>query len=239
VTCAPPWSFDPACGTSSRTDEATRFHDRPCLNEPFGAVDHAVDAGGSVRVTGWAVANSDYQQSGIRVFVDDKVVHHGVADRERLDVRWAYPAFPPNTGFDVTVKAPPGKRLICVWGVDRRTGRTALLAAREVVVTGPFGRLEEAVPVAGGIRVTGWTLANPRRESARVQIFLDTAFVRDSATDQPRPDVQRLYPSAVLNSGYRITVPASPGKHLVCAWGLDPRTGAQTLLGAKELTVPS
>jgi hypothetical protein len=35
ITCTPPWLVDPACTTVSATDQATAFHDAPCL--------HAID----------------------------------------------------------------------------------------------------------------------------------------------------------------------------------------------------
>ena len=32
VTCTPPWQLDPACTTTTLTDNNTRFHNRPCLH---------------------------------------------------------------------------------------------------------------------------------------------------------------------------------------------------------------
>ncbi|MDH3306353.1 MAG: hypothetical protein OEO77_02345 [Acidimicrobiia bacterium] len=34
VTCTPPWLWDDSCTTTSATDNATRFHNRPCLADP-------------------------------------------------------------------------------------------------------------------------------------------------------------------------------------------------------------
>jgi hypothetical protein len=237
VTCAPPWTFDPACGTTARTDEATRSHDRPCLNEPFGSVELVAGGDGTIQVRGWAVANSDYQTAGIRVFVDDKVAYHGTAELPRPDVRWAYPAFGPNTGYDVTIDAAPGKHLVCVWGVDRRNARTTLLGLKEIEVTGPFGSLDKVTAVPGGINIRGWLLANKALKAGRTRVFLDSTWVFDNPTDRPRPDVQRSYPGAPLNSGFQVTLPASVGKHLICVWGVDPATGARSLIDAEEVAV--
>ncbi len=33
VTCTPPWQFDASCSTAALIDNATRFHDAPCLHE--------------------------------------------------------------------------------------------------------------------------------------------------------------------------------------------------------------
>jgi hypothetical protein len=37
----------------------------------------------------------------------------------------------------VTVPAEPGTRLICLWGLDLRTGALGLIASREIEVTEP------------------------------------------------------------------------------------------------------
>jgi hypothetical protein len=34
VTCTPPWQFDSTCTTTDAQDDATRFHDAPCLHQP-------------------------------------------------------------------------------------------------------------------------------------------------------------------------------------------------------------
>lgn len=34
VTCTPPWVWDSSCTTTSATDNNTRFHNAPCLNQP-------------------------------------------------------------------------------------------------------------------------------------------------------------------------------------------------------------
>lgn len=237
VTCAPPWSFDPACGTTARTDEATRSHDRPCLNEPFGALEAAVDAGsGSIRVRGWAVANSDYQRAGIRIFLDTDFVYHGVAELERPDVRWAYPQFGLNTGYDVTIKAPPGKRLVCAWGVDRRNGRTTLLGMREIVVAGPRGQINSVVDLGGQtLRVQGWAMdpTGPGR-LAMVRYRIDGKEVWRGRTAMPRPDVVAAVPGAPDRAGFSVDFPVTQGRHTLCVDLIDAY-GQVTTLGCRTV----
>jgi len=237
VTCAQPWAFDPACGTSSRTDNATRWHDRPCLNEPFGSIDVAVDRGGAIRVAGWAVANSNYDRAGIRVHFDEDLVHHGVAEVPRSDVRAIYPQFNPFTGYDVTIPTTPGRRLVCVWGVDRRNGRTALLGMRHVDVAPPSGNVESIRDVGGAVRVSGWAVANSSFQRAGIRVFRDTDFVYHGAADLPRPDVKARHPSADPNTGFDVTLPTPPGRRLICVWGVDRRTGGLGLLRMAEIEV--
>jgi hypothetical protein len=191
-------------------------------------------------VTGWAVANLDYDRAGVRIFVGDRLVHHGVADLPRPDVQLAYPTFGPNTGIDVTVNAPPGKHLVCLWAVDRRNGRQSLLGMREVEIGGPIGTVEQIAAEPGRIVAQGWALSGPRKlGAAAIRIFLDTGFVAElPSTDVSRPDVVSGYPGAFAASGYSVPVAASPGKHLICVWAVDPTTRADRLLDAREVVVP-
>jgi len=237
VTCTPPWSFDPACGTSARTDEATRYHDKPCLDDPFGALEFTTDVGGAIQLTGWAIANSNYDRAGIRIFLDTDFVYHGVAELPRPDVQAAYPQAGVNNGFQVTVAAPAGRRLVCAWGVDRASGATALLGMREVEVAGPKGSLDWASDVGGAIKVSGWAFANSKFDRAGIRVFLDTDFVYHGVAELPRPDIASAYPGAGANTGYEVTVPAAMGRHLVCVWGVDRSNNSTTLLGMKELDV--
>jgi hypothetical protein len=36
VTCTPPWQIDAACSSATLTDNNTRWHHRPCLEQPYG-----------------------------------------------------------------------------------------------------------------------------------------------------------------------------------------------------------
>ncbi|NNE74078.1 MAG: twin-arginine translocation signal domain-containing protein, partial [Acidimicrobiales bacterium] len=60
VTCTPPWDLDPTCTTAVRTDNNTRFHNRPCLQEdpgnPEGALVAVQLAPGGVRFVGYVLA---------------------------------------------------------------------------------------------------------------------------------------------------------------------------------------
>ncbi len=56
VSCTPPWVLDPACTTTSATDQATASHTAPCLtsNRPVGHLDQLAYVPGGIRVVGWA-----------------------------------------------------------------------------------------------------------------------------------------------------------------------------------------
>jgi hypothetical protein len=226
VTCAAPWSFDPACGTSSRTDEATRYHDRPCLDDPWGVLDQVIDVGGAIRLTGFAAANSDFATADVRIFLDNGFVLEQTADGPRPDVKVAYPDVSANTGFDCTIRVSAGPHLVCAWAVDVHNGRTSLIGLRQIEVAGPFGAVDRVQDVGGAIHMTGWTIANAARAAAGLRVFVDLKVVYDQATDQPRPDVQHAFPGAPADTGFDVTIPAAPGTHSVCVWGVDRSNGS-------------
>jgi len=238
VTCQPPWWFDPACGTSSRTDNATRNHNRPCNIEPTGRIDSVTDMGASLRVTGWAVSHSDYDRGGFRIFMDDRVVHHGIADRPRPDVKRAFPAFNEFCGFDVTIPAPAGKRVVCAWGVDRRSGRDAFFGMREVDVRAAFGRWDRTQRLGNGrVRLTGWAALHRSSSNAGIRVFVDDGFRHHGVTSQARPDVVRVNPSASPTAGFDVELDVGSGRRLICVHAVDRRNGSARLLDAREIDV--
>lgn len=64
ITCTPPWIWDESCGTTSRTDNNTRFHDAPCLHEaPDYPALPGVFAGGT-----WHLATGTAADDPLSVF---------------------------------------------------------------------------------------------------------------------------------------------------------------------------
>ncbi len=238
VTCAAPWQFDPACGTSSRTDNATRNHDRPCLNEPFGTLERVISpSGGKVRVSGWAVANSDYARAGIRVFVGDCFVYHGTAELERTDVQRIYREFGPNTGYDVTLDVPPGKHTVCVYGIDRRNRRETLLGFRDVVVGGPHGQVNNASGTGGHVRSQGWAIDPTTPEGSPMMRYrVDGREVWRGRAAVDRTDVVNAFPGVPLRCGYSVAFPVAPGPHTLCIDVID-KYGGSTQIGCRTVTV--
>jgi hypothetical protein len=237
VTCAAPWSFDPACGTSSRTDEATRSHDRPCLDDPWGVLDQAIDVGGAVRVSGFAFANSDFANADVRIYIDNQLVRDQIADNPRPDVKAAFPDVSADTGFDWTIPTTAGPHLVCAWAVDVHNGRSSLIGLRQMTVAGPFGAVDVMKDVGGAIHIAGWTIANAARGAGGVRIFVDLKVVYDGAPDVPRPDVQQVVPGAALKTGFDLTIPAAPGKRSVCVWAVDRSNGSITALFIGDVQV--
>jgi hypothetical protein len=236
VTCSPPWNFDPACGTSSRTDNATRYHDRPCLNEPRGSLEVVQDVGGAIRVKGWAVSSLDYADAVIQLFVDTKVVKEVVANQTRGDVMMGAPPFGPTTGFDFQHPVAAGKRLVCVIARDRRNGRKTALGVREINVAAPIARLERISDYGDGrVSVNGFAIdPSVPGGQATVRYRVDGKDVGRAKTIIERPDIRRQWPQAHPRSGFSVPLAVGPGRHTICAdvisrYGIGRNIGCMTV----------
>ena len=226
VTCTPPWLFDAACGTSSRTDNNTRFHTRPCAETGFGAIDRLEHVNGELVISGWALSQDDYNESTlIRVYLDGVVAVDLDANQQRNDVAAIYPKWGGNHGFSTALRADPGPHFACLFGIDRHTGRGTFLGFKEVDVPAPKGAIERAViDVAGTIAVTGWasdpTIPN---DPPRVRVLIDGAVVSDAAAAVSRPDIAaQLGRPPVCGFEVTATVPVTvPATHEACLEVVD------------------
>ena len=101
VTCVPPWQWDTSCTTAPRTDNRTRFHDRPCLHDGF--TDVAPNAFYTAAVA-WAV-----EQEITTGYTDDLFGPDEITLRSHFSTfLWRYalsPPVDPNTDF---VDVAPG-----------------------------------------------------------------------------------------------------------------------------------
>src|SRR5690606_14094925 len=137
-----------------RTDNATRSHHRPCLDQPVGALDAVTDLGGTVRVSGWAVDQADQVPTEIRVFVDGHFVHSSQTDVARPDVSSLLPFSITTQGFDFEIPVAPGRHLFCIFAIDQGTGKGTTLGVVE----------RDIVPLHGTIDV----VSAPARRTLRV-----------------------------------------------------------------------
>jgi hypothetical protein len=238
VTCQPPWQFDPACGTSSRTDNATRNHDRPCLNEPHGNLDTVVEVTNGIRVTGWAVSSLDYSRVNVWIYVDGHRVADLPAAAARPDVQRAYPAFGLHTGFQTTLAVGPGRHDVCAYAVDRKTGRRTVIGFKQVNLIRPRGVIESVTDLGDGrIRVSGWALdplVAPNRAQIRLRIG-ETNVVHRGLTNTERLDLAWFYPGQTRQGGFVLTLPSPPGSRSICLEGYDANR-ALTLLNCRSYT---
>lgn len=205
---------------------------------PVGELTEATAKPGQVVVSGWALDPDVVAPSTVHVYVDNASYGY-VANNPLPSVAAAYPAYGPNHGFSVTVPAQEGTRKICVYGINVGAGANTLIGCKDVVVpsASPFGSLEQAVGVSGGISFTGWAIDASSIEPISVHVYVDSVSYGILA-NVSRPDVESRYPGYGSNRGFSTTVSAAPGRHKACAYGINVGAGSNTLLGCIDVVVP-
>lgn len=101
----------------------------------------------------------------------------------------------------------------------------------------PFGSLDRVTPAPGGVLVEGWAIDEDWDTFIVVRIYIDGIFASEFLADEDRPDLYDHYPQDGTRHGFRDQVPATPGSHTVCAYGLNTGEGQNSLLGCRNITL--
>ncbi|PZE26427.1 glycoside hydrolase family 6 protein [Curtobacterium sp. MCBD17_028] len=102
----------------------------------------------------------------------------------------------------------------------------------------PKGSFDRATAVTAGVTVQGWAFdPDATRTPLSVRITVDGAATTITA-NVTRPDVARAY-GVTAAHGFSATVPATSGKHAVCASAAGVAGGGDSSLGCRTVTVPS
>ncbi len=207
---------------------------------PFGAVDRVRTGPGQIQVSGWVIDRDLATPGRVHIYVDGAATPVQ-ADKPRPSVGSRYPLYGPNHGFDRVVPASPGRHQVCVYGIDLSgPGDNTTIGCRTVVVGGaPFGALDAVRTSPGQVRVTGWEIDPDTASPGRVHVYVDGKATAVTA-GSPRGDIAAAYPLYGAGHGYDVTVPAAPGAHGVCAYGVNSAgPGGNTTLGCRVVTVGS
>jgi hypothetical protein len=215
---------------------------------PLGAIDTVTATTGQVSVAGWALDPDTASSISVHVYVDSASVGV-VADGARADIGARYPGYGDNHGFTKTMAAAPGNRQVCAYAIDSVRGAASFLGCLPVTVPAPpeqitekgrmpVGAIDSAKPGAGQIVVTGWALDPDTVAPISVHVYVDSASVGVVA-NLDRPDIATRYPGYGANHGFTKTMPATPGVHQVCAYGINSGPGGATFLGCVPVTVPN
>lgn len=207
---------------------------------PFGSFDVAVGGAGLVTVGGWAMDPDSTDPIQVHVYAGS-VGTAVTANGARPDVGTAFPGFGDNHGFSASVPANPGVQQVCAYGINTRGGQNVSLGCRTVSVLPhyPVGSFDLARPVIGGIDVGGWAFDPDTAASIPVHVYVDgTGYALNASGD--RSDIASIFPAYGAKHGFSARVPATPGNHTVCAYGIDTvAPGANNSLGCKTVRVPS
>ena len=208
---------------------------------PFGRVDELLAAPGLLRVTGWAIDPDDQRPVPIHVYAGDNGIAAGVADIVRPDVAGVHHQGAAH-GFDLWAELPSGgSHLIRTFAIDiAGADGPELIDERWVdVPTGPpYGYLDAADPVPGGVRVAGWAIDPDSFGPVDVHVYADNQFAGAGRADLDRPDVGAVSFYGPRH-GFAFVVPLGPGFHVIEAFGINrglPGPNSQ-LIGTRWVVV--
>ena len=139
---------------------------------------------------------------------------------------------------------------IAPWEIDGTCTTTARYDAATAFHDRPclhkvVGDLNGAVEtVVGGqpaIRVTGWALDYDTNAPIDVHVYVDGTWTAQATASVPRPDVAAAVPGMGQNHGFDVTVPAAPGAHTVCVYGINagPAGNGNPAVGCRSVRVGS
>jgi hypothetical protein len=240
VTCVPPWSLDPTCTTTVRVDNATAYHDRPCLHRVVGALDAVDGEGHNLVVRGWALDFDENDPVPIHVYVDDELVASVLADQLRPDIGQAYPGWGDRHGFSIPVEVEPGRsHRICAYALNVGAGSTnELLGCRDVLPRSPFGAFDEVVGGTEAITARGWAIDPDTPNPIDVHLYVDGQGPTVARADRPRPDVGASHPGYGDDHGFTIELAdVAVGHHEVCVYALNVGAGEHHLLDCRPVVV--
>jgi hypothetical protein len=127
---------------------------------------------------------------------------------------------------------------VCAYGINVSRGVNRLLGCRQVGPD-PFGQLDSAKRVAGGVRVSGWAIDPDTSSPIEVHVYVGAGGTNLGLASSSRPDVGSHFAYAGYGDahGFDAVVGAGPGPQRVCAYAINRDAGANTQLGCRALIV--
>ena len=210
----------------------------PASGSPIGNVDHVRLTATGLRVTGWAAEPGSSAAVAVRITVDGESTAARTGVR-RADVAAAFPSTGSAQGFVSEIAAGRGTHTVCATAFNAGSGADTDFRCLTLRHPGrsPFGNLDSAVGVTGGIRVTGWADDLDTADAVSLAVTVDGKGTKVS-TGSSRPDVALAYPGVPSSTGFGTVVPATPGTHSVCATAVNVSAGTNTTFPCRTMTVP-
>ena len=202
------------------------------LGNPFGNVEGFRTGPGTLTVIGWAIDPDTPGAISVHVYVDDVYSRQGLANVSRPDVGSAYPGFGANHGFEITVPLSGGSHRVCVYGINAGPNGSTnpLIGCVDVDIGSPIGNLDGVTPAPGGLLAEGWSVDMDDTSIAlTVEIRVDGRLAATTVSDTARPDVDAAL-AVGPNHGYRVNVPAAPGRRAVTVTARNIGIGADRVI---------
>ena len=206
----------------------------------IGSIEAVGAAWNGISITGWALDPDSTGPIQVHVYVDGQATLAAQADGYRPDVGSAYKKGDYH-GYALAVPARAGTHSVCVYAIDSVAGGpNPQLGCRTVTVPSAtvLGSLDSVVGGTDALTVNGWAFDPDTIDPVQVHVYVDGAAAYGAVANSLRTDVGAVYPYGDYH-GYSWTLPATPGTHTVCAYGIDANGGANPQLGCRTVNVTS
>ena len=200
-------------------------------SNPVGFIEAISSVPGEIRVSGWSLDPDTSDSIDVHVYVDG-VGYPTSANIARPDLAPYYPGLGINHGYTVAVPAPRwGSVDVCAYGINRGPGANQLLGCSTVLSYGgsPMGGVDEITAGKGTVSVSGWAFDPDTKDPISVHVYVGGVGTPVLA-NLVRPDLAPVLPVHGTAHGFQATVTAPSGYQSVCVYGINVKTGSNTLL---------
>jgi hypothetical protein len=205
---------------------------------PVGALDYISTGPGTVNAYGWAVDPDTTSPIDVSFVLDGQTIGSTTASLTRS---WfgVMTTFGYNHGFAQKLTVPVGKHVLCIVGINVPSGANPQMNCQNIEVGGsPVGAIENGVTGFGTISAYGYAYDLDTANPINVQVNVDDKNAGTGLASAARPDLSSTIPADYgTTHGYGVTVPASPGDHRVCVWGINTGYGGNVQFGCFTRTV--
>jgi len=203
---------------------------------PVGALESVRAVPGGISLRGWAVDPNTSDPLSVHVY-RGAVGSSLVTSVAREDIKSRFPAAALMSGFDVRLEAPAGNTRVCAYGINKGWGENVTLGCETVNVMrgNPIGGVSAEVS-GSSVRVRGWTIDPDTASPIDMHLYVD-GVGRSLTASVERADVGRVYPGYGPTHGIDTTLDLQPGRHEICAYGINVGPGANALLNCVTVSV--
>lgn len=191
----------------------------------------------SASVRGWAFDPETADPIDIHAYINGQWGGSFNASVSRPDIGAAYPAYGPLHGFAFTMPIDEAAVdvTVCLYGINIGNGQNAPLGCRVVNTPSgsPFGNVDSAGTSAGQAALSGWVIDPDRTVPVDIAVTVNGAAHSTVKAEQPRPDVQRVYPPYGASRGFTVTIPLPVGSAEVCLTAINIDVGTDVSMGCR------
>jgi hypothetical protein len=213
---------------------------------PIGSFDDwTLNDNRTISVYGWA-ADADRPGQSVRVqfFIDGTYVGASSTGVARPDVPGVHPFAGGQSGWQFTIGGSAFDE-VCAYALDEPDVSSTLLGCRRVhdgipSPRDPIGSVDVIRAAPGILSIAGW-VGDPDAsgEALDVHLYVDGRRYVAAPNGVPRPDVAAVFPAVGGTTGFDLTLPAVPGPHSLCVYGINTGAGHNnTTLGCRDVVVP-